>query len=201
MSAAGPAWTPSFSREQAPRRARGHLAGGGKEDEGAGRRFELPIVPAVADAQQLPLADRSVDLAYVHDGLHHLDPPLEGIAEMCRVARRAVSITEPARAAVTAAAVRVGLALEQEEAGNRVVRLTLDRDLAELERHGFRVVAAERYAMYYRHQPGRAARWLSVPGAFELATLGLTTLNRSAGALGNKLAVQAVKDAGDAAAD
>ena len=82
------------------------------------RRFGLPIVPVVADATRLPLADRSVDIAYVHDGLHHLDRPFAGLAEMARVARRAVSVTEPARAAVTAAAVRVGLALEQEEAGN-----------------------------------------------------------------------------------
>ena len=61
-----------------------------------------------------------------------------------------------------------------------MVRLTPAEIARELERHGFRVVAAERYAMYYRHQPGRAARWLSVPGAFELATLGLATLNRLA---------------------
>jgi SAM-dependent methyltransferase len=156
-------------------------------------RFDLPIVPVVADVTRLPLADESVDVAYVHDGLHHLDRPLEGLAEMCRVARLAVSITEPARAAVTAAAVRVGLALETEEAGNRVARLTVREIESGLRRHGFDVVEARRYGMYYRHKPGRAVRWFSAPGAFELATLGFTTLNRVGGRFGNKLMVQAVR--------
>jgi SAM-dependent methyltransferase len=157
-------------------------------------RFGLPIVPVVADVTRLPLADGSVDVAYVHDGLHHLDRPLEGLAEMCRVARQAVSLTEPARAAVTAAAVKVGLALETEEAGNRVARLTLPDLEFELRSHGFDVLEAERYGMYYRHKPGRLARWLSAPGAFELATLGFRTLNLAGGRFGNKLMVQAVRN-------
>jgi ubiquinone/menaquinone biosynthesis C-methylase UbiE len=158
------------------------------------RQFGLPITPIVADATRLPLADRSVDIAYVHDGLHHLERPLDGLREMCRVARRAVSITEPARAAVTAAAVRLGLALEQEEAGNRVARLTLTEVEAELSRQFFRVVRAERYGMYYRHRPGKAVHALSAVGAFWLATNGLNALNRVAGRFGNKLTVQALRE-------
>jgi ubiquinone/menaquinone biosynthesis C-methylase UbiE len=154
-------------------------------------RFDLPIFPLVADALQLPLADRSVDVAYIHDGLHHLERPLAGVAEMCRVARRAISITEPARAAVTAAAVKAGLALEEEEAGNRVERLTLNEIACELQRHGFEVLRGERYAMYYRHRPGRAVRRLSAPVAFELTTTGFKALNLIAGRFGNKLAIQA----------
>jgi hypothetical protein len=157
------------------------------------QRYGLPIVPLVADVTRLPLASESVDLAYVHDGLHHLARPFEGLAEMCRVARRAVSITEPARAAVTAAAVKVGLALEKEEAGNKVERLTVGEIASELERHGFDVIGAERYGMYYRHKPGPAVGWLSAPGAFELATAGFTALNGLGGRFGNKLTVQAVR--------
>jgi hypothetical protein len=112
---------------------------------------------------------------------------------MCRVARRAISITEPARAAVTAAAVKAGLALEEEEAGNRVERLTLAEIAHELQRHGFEIRRGERYAMYYRHRPGPAVRWLSVPAAFELAKTGFKALNLFAGPFGNKLAVQAVR--------
>jgi SAM-dependent methyltransferase len=167
--------------------------GAAKRAKERAERFDLPIFPLVADAVQLPLADRSVDVAYVHDGLHHLERPLAGVAEMCRVARQAISITEPARAVVTAAAVKAGLALEVEEAGNRVERLTLAEIAQELERHGFQVLRGERYAMYYRHRPGPVARWLSAPGAFELTKAGFNGLNLLAGRFGNKLTVQAVR--------
>ena len=40
-----------------------------------GRRAGLPIEAVVADAEHLPFADRSVDIVYVHDGLHHLSDP------------------------------------------------------------------------------------------------------------------------------
>jgi hypothetical protein len=74
-----------------------------------------------------------------------------------------------------------------------VARLTLPEIESELRRHGFDVVNAERYGMYYRHRPGRAVRWLSAPGAIELATLAFSTLNRIGGRFGNKLTVQAVR--------
>ncbi len=147
----------------------------------------------VADAEHLPFRDRSVDLAYVHDGLHHLEEPAAALAEMARVAARGVSINEPARAALTAGAVRLGLAQEREEAGNRVARLAPRELAAELERHGFHVVQAERYGMFYRHEPGPLARVLSRRGAFALTTAALLAANGLAGALGNKLTVQAVR--------
>ena len=157
------------------------------------RRHGLPITPIVADAERLPLADRAVDLVSVHDGLHHLERPLSGLGEMTRVAGSAVSVTEPARAAVTALAVRLGLALEVEEAGNPVTRLTLDELAAGLRQSGFRVLEAERYAMYFRHRPGRVIAALSSPVLFPLMTLGFRVVNGVAGPLGNKLTVQAVR--------
>ncbi|MCA1571279.1 MAG: class I SAM-dependent methyltransferase [Chloroflexi bacterium] len=30
----------------------------------------------VADVEHLPYADRSLDMVYVHDGLHHLSDPM-----------------------------------------------------------------------------------------------------------------------------
>jgi hypothetical protein len=102
-------------------------------------------------------------------------------------------VTEPARAAVTTAAVRLGLALEREEAGNRVERLTLDEIRSELAKHGLRVYAAERYGMFYRHQPGWAMRLFSRPALFQLARASFWIGNAMAGRLGNKLAVQAVR--------
>jgi SAM-dependent methyltransferase len=159
------------------------------------RRYGLQITPIVADAENLPFADRAIDIAYVHDGLHHLEEPAAGLAEMARVARRAVSVTEPAKAALTALAVRLNLALEQEEAGNRVARLTLDEIVETLERRDFRVLNAHRYGMYYKHNPGWAIDLLSRERIFPLATTALSLLNTLAGRVGNKLTVQAVRAA------
>ena len=62
------------------------------------RRFGMAYLSIVSAAEQLPLADVSVDLAYVHDGLHHLAEPQLAFDEMSRVADRWVVVTEPARA-------------------------------------------------------------------------------------------------------
>ena len=87
------------------------------------RRHRVEMASIVADAEQLPFADAAVDVVYVHDGLHHLEDPFVGLNEMCRVARFAVSVSEPAQASVTSAAVSAGIAEEVEEAGNVVARL------------------------------------------------------------------------------
>jgi SAM-dependent methyltransferase len=157
------------------------------------RRHRFQLLSVVGDVERLPFRDASVDVAYVHDGLHHLANPLVGLAEMARVARHAVCVTEPARAAATHLAVRIGLALEREDAGNRVARLSLDEVRSTLAARGFDVVTAERYAMYYRHEPGRAARLLSAPGIFAIARAGLRVVNLLVGARGNKLVVVGVR--------
>ncbi len=157
------------------------------------RRYGLAVTPIVADVERLPFADRAVDLAYVHDGLHHLERPAAGLAEMARVTARAVSVTEPARALVTALAVRLGLALEREEAGNRVARVTIEEMAAVLKAQGFQIVHRDRYAMYYRHEPGRVCAGLSAPGVFALFRAAWRLANRLAGRFGNKLTVQAVR--------
>lgn len=159
------------------------------------RRFGVPLVSIVADAERLPFADRAIDLVYVHDGLHHLEDPLEGLAEMARVAAWAVSVTEPARAAATALAVRAGVALEREEAGNRVARLRLAEVTGALRASGFRIERAGRYAMFYRHEAGPVARLLSRPVLLPLARRGFLALDAVAGRGGNKLTVQAVRAA------
>ena len=55
--------------------------------EERGRRYGVGIAGIAADAEHLPFPDRSVDIVYVHDGLHHLARPEAGLAEMARVAR------------------------------------------------------------------------------------------------------------------
>jgi len=124
------------------------------------RRYGLDITPIVADVERLPFADGAFDVVLVHDGLHHLERPHVGLAEMARVARHWVSVTEPARAAATSVAVRAGVALEREESGNRVARLTPVEVIEVLRAASFRPIVADRYAMYYRHEPGWVFRAL-----------------------------------------
>ena len=157
------------------------------------RRAGLPIRCVAGDVEALPFADGAFDGVYVHDGLHHLEDPLLGLREMARVADRFVSVTEPADAFATAIAVRLRIALEEEEAGNRVERLSPGVVLGELESAGFAAARAQRYAMFYRHAPGPAMRLLS---RRRLLPAG-TALWRAANALtargGNKLSVTAVR--------
>jgi SAM-dependent methyltransferase/uncharacterized protein YbaR (Trm112 family) len=157
------------------------------------RRFGLDFDLVVADAENLPFRDGSFDVAYVHDGLHHLERPALALAEMARVSRGAVSVSEPARAFATALAMRFGLAEHREEAGNVVRRMTLAEIVSELAAHGFGSIAPHRYAMYYRHWPGRAVRLLSRSRLLALATRGFLIANRLGGRTGNKLAVQAIR--------
>jgi len=156
-------------------------------------RHATSVMPIVADVEQLPFADRTVDLVYAHDGLHHLEDPSAGIAEMARVARRAVCISEPARAVATSIGVRLGLALDREEAGNRVARLPLGATAAALEATGFRIVRADRYAMYYHHVPGRLTSFLSRRPLLPVAVLGWRLANSIIGRFGNKLTIVAVR--------
>ena len=152
-------------------------------------RHDSPIKSIVADVEHLPYADRAVDLVAVHDGLHHLADPYVGLAEMARVARKWVVVTEPADASLTRGAMRLGLALETEEAGNRVARMD-PRDVAVfLEARGYRVLRAERYAMYYPHNPGRIFEILSRPHVYPLVRGGWRIANALLGRFGNKMVV------------
>jgi SAM-dependent methyltransferase len=153
------------------------------------RRTGFDVTAIVADVERLPFPDESFDLVYVHDGLHHLDSPERGLEEMTRVARHAVSVTEPARAAVTAAAVKVGLAESVEDAGNVVERLDPDRVVGVLERAGFRPIRVERYAMLYRHEPGAPMRVLSLTPIYPFVLAAFRVANRVFGSVGNKLVV------------
>jgi SAM-dependent methyltransferase len=157
------------------------------------RRYGFQVLPVVADAEALPLRDRSVDLVYVHDGLHHLDSPQAGIREMLRTSRWAISINEPTQAAATFLAARVGLSEHYEEAGNFIARIDPEQLAAEVSAAGFHVVRKQRYAMVYRHEPGRATRVLSQPGVRNVTLAALHAFNAVAGGVGNKLTLQAVR--------
>lgn len=157
-------------------------------------RYGVELQPLVADIEALPFRDRSVDLVYVHDGLHHLRDPLAGLDEMARVAGRAISVNEPARAALTRAAVRVGLSTEEEEAGNRVERLRPDVLAERVRARGLRIAVCRRYAMVYRHRPGPVFRLLSLPPLAAPAKLAYRLGNAIVGRAGNKFTLQARRD-------
>lgn len=157
-------------------------------------RYALGIQSIVADVEHLPFADQSVDLVAVHDGLHHLNDPRAGLSEMARVARRWVVVTEPARASITRLAVRLGLALETEEAGNRVARMEPSEVATFLEARGYVVLRAERYAMYYPHHPGAMFSLLSRPIVFPIVRAGWRLANTLLGRFGNKMVVVAERD-------
>jgi SAM-dependent methyltransferase len=159
-----------------------------------GRRCGLPIHAVVADAEHLPFADRSIDIVYVHDGLHHLSDPMVGLAEMCRVARDYVLVTEPSRAAVTSLAVQFGMALKEEDAGNRVERVSAEQIAACLTEHGLNVMGIDRYAMYYQHEPGWGMQFFSRRRSARAAQFAIEAFNRVLGSLGNKLSVRAVRE-------
>lgn len=156
------------------------------------RRAGLDYLVVVGDVEHLPIRTASADISYVHDGLHHLAEPAVGLREMARVARRAVSVNEPAEALGTALAVKLGIALAREDAGNRVARLRAESVARELAAAGFDA-RAERYLMYYTHAPGAAMRLASRPGLRAAYRGAVVAVDRAIGRWGNKLQVTAVR--------
>jgi ubiquinone/menaquinone biosynthesis C-methylase UbiE len=182
-----------LARQGAPTLAVDVSLGSCKRTRARARETGLPILPVVGDAESLPLRDASVELAYVHDGLHHLENYFGGLREMVRVARNAVSISEPTQAVATALSVRVGVSEEVEESGNTVHRIPITTIVDFLQAHGFSPVATQRYAMYYQHQPGRIVRLLSRERLAPASLAAFRTANRLIGPIGNKMSVQAVR--------
>jgi SAM-dependent methyltransferase len=167
--------------------------GAGRRARERAQRHGVDFSVVVADAEHLPFRDGSFDVVYVHDGLHHIDRPLVGLAEMARVARGTVCLTEPARSVATKFAVKLGLAQNVEDAGNRVARLTAEEVVDILGRDGFQVVSARRYAMFYRHEPKLPTRALSLRLLAPVVIAGLRVASAAAGPVGNKLVVTAVR--------
>ena len=165
--------------------------GAAKRARSRADRRGLPIESIVSDVEHLPFGHASVDLVAVHDGLHHLDDPYTGLAEMARVARRWVVVSEPARATITGLAVHLGLALDTEAAGNRVARMEPAKVAKYLEARGFVILRAERYAMYYPHRPGIVFDLLSRPVIYDVVRVGWRVANMVVGRFGNKMVVVA----------
>jgi len=158
------------------------------------KRRGVDYTVVVGDVERLPLRDASVELSYVHDGLHHLADPMRGVRELARVARRGVSINEPAEAAGTRVAVRLGLSIDYEGAGNRVARLRA-KDVAGVLRSAGFESRVRRYALYYRHEPGAIMRAASLPVMSAAYRAGVRGANAVMGRWGNKLQVTGLREA------
>jgi SAM-dependent methyltransferase/uncharacterized protein YbaR (Trm112 family) len=169
--------------------------GAAKRAKERARRYGFQLLAIVADAERLPFDDQSIDLVYVHDGLHHLTDPWAGVGEMARVAAQAVSITEPVRAAATRVAIHLGISDEVEDAGNTVARLNPAKVSSLLRGRGFAVLKSERYAMYYPHEPGKGFLNLSRPILFWAVKSAWRLLNATLGhRIGNKLSLVALSE-------
>ena len=160
------------------------------------QRHGLDYLVVVGDVEHLPIRSQAAEMAYVHDGLHHLTEPMIGIHELARVASRAISINEPSEALMTQFAIKVGLALQREPAGNKVERLSAHHVSRELAEAGFQVDAT-RYLMYYQHEPGRIMRLMSRPGFQTIYRWAVRLADIAIGRWGNKLQLTAVKSGFD----
>jgi SAM-dependent methyltransferase len=78
---------------------------------------DLPGVKLeAADAEDIPLPDRSFDMVFVHESLHHCRSPHRALCEMARVARRHVVMLEPNESRLMSALTRLGLSSPYETA-------------------------------------------------------------------------------------
>ena len=161
------------------------------------RRYRFAARFLVADAENLAFPGRSFDIVAVHDGLHHLGEPRQAIREMARVAREAVLILDPARAALTRVAIRLGIAAEMEEAGNEVKRLVPGEVATAVREQGYGNVRWRRTLMYYPHQPSGWFRWFERTPAFAAFRAAFWCTDVVLGRWGNKLALGARRAAPD----
>jgi len=141
------------------------------------------------DAENLPFASASFDYGFVHDGLHHLPQPDRAVAELARIARRGVIVTEPADAAITKLLIRMGVMQPYEEAGNFVIRFRSDRLSSMCRSLGFDRIESSRYLVKYGHPPAGWWRRFDAELPFLVARTGFWLFGVALfGRWGNKLA-------------
>lgn len=128
-------------------------------------RLEVLVHGSVSE---LPFNDGSWDIAYVHDGLHHVEDPLVAMREMCRVARKGVLVVEPNDSRLMRTLTLLGIAPQQEPAGNYVHRFTRSELAAIARQFGFGHVSADYAFLTCPHTPQRIFKILDWPPALWL---------------------------------
>ena len=99
-------------------------------------RYCPDVQPVLADTARLPFADNSFDVVGVRSGLHHLEDPPAGLAEMFRVCRVGCFFIEGHETPLVPVFVGLGMLEAEEEAGNKVYRYTRERFAVEARRLG-----------------------------------------------------------------
>jgi ubiquinone/menaquinone biosynthesis C-methylase UbiE len=150
-------------------------------------RHNLDCEFLVGDAEKLPFLDRSFDIVAVHDGLHHLPNPYAAIAEMARVANRALIVIEPARSWLTRKAVQLDWAVDYEDAGNYVYRFREKEIFRIVADAGYRRFRYRQYLLYYQHEPFWWAKYIERTPLFYLAPLAFGAASMLAPRFGNKI--------------
>ena len=154
--------------------------------------------PLVGDAEHLPVADRSVDLVVVQDGLHHLRRPVVGFTEMLRVARLGVIMVEPHTGAV---AMALGTRWEQGVTAPDVVNYVFRWDRRLVEQVVRSYLLKERVALrplrVWDHRRSVGALVERVPfvrARLPVAKTVYGALQRGVGGLGNQMVAVVVRD-------
>jgi ubiquinone/menaquinone biosynthesis C-methylase UbiE/uncharacterized protein YbaR (Trm112 family) len=152
-------------------------------------RYGVTYDLVVGDVEDLPIRDQVFDLAFVHDGLHHLYSPRTGFLELARTASKAILVTEPAQSIATWFAMRFGAADEIEESGNPVYRFTVKELQQYCLQAGFDPPRIKRYAMYYRQEPLRIFHFFERQSTYSIFLAFYRLVNLFLGRFGNKLAM------------
>ena len=141
----------------------------------------------LGDAENSPFKDGAFELAFVHDGLHHLPNAYKGVREMIRVASKAIVIAEPVDAPLTRLAVKLGISGNYEDAGNFVYRLN-QRELAQVfALCGARSWDFKQHLIYYQPWTFRIYRLFEPEPFFWLFKMGFYLSNWLFGRWGNSL--------------
>lgn len=151
------------------------------------------IRTVLAATEYLPFPDASFDWVGVRSGLHHLDDPFHGLAEMVRVARVGFFFIEAQETPLTPLLVRLGFLEAEEEGGNKVYRFNRNEVATRLERLG-----VHRYRIgtrWFMQLPALVTIARSFPGRLPALVLRtfVFTFNLFFRRLGNAMVVVAFK--------
>ena len=139
----------------------------------------IGVSSIIADAENLPFNDQSFDYVVCYEGLHHLPSPLDGVREMCRVARTAVFFAEPSTSLLMPLARLLGRGKSREWCGNEVFRFTRSELVSHINLSKWKYTIKKMYK-FEKHRPGPLTGFFSKPIIFQNMTF-LETVARKSG--------------------
>lgn len=125
----------------------------------------------IADAMQLPFADRSFDVVFCWELLHHVEQPWRVLQEMARVSRRTVFFFEPNPWNLAQAAFAVA-----DPEHRWVLRFTRRYTVDQVRRAGLRLVHYERGGLIFPNKTPEAVYPLLAKLPFHVPRVGISQL-------------------------